>query len=106
MAIHTPAGKEGMHPCHPGSANRAVSIASVTVAYNGAHTLLRHLDARKGQSQKVNEIVVVNNASTDSALDLLMARFPEVTVLNLAANGGVGGGLAAGLEYAAIAKKL
>ncbi len=81
------------------------SIASVTVAYNGAQVLPRHLDALMRQTQTIDEIVVVNNASTDDTLNLLAARYPEITVLNLPENGGVGGGLAAGLAYTALTKK-
>jgi GT2 family glycosyltransferase len=105
MAINTPAGKEGVFLPNPGPAKTAISIASVTVAYNGSPVLPRHLDALKRQTQKINEIVVVNNASSDDTLDVLVAEFPEVTVLSLPENSGVGGGLAAGLNYAAITKK-
>ena len=79
--------------------NRA-SVASVTIAYNGQAFLERHLDALLGQSRPLDEIIVVNNASTDGTLPLLTERYPLVTVLNLPTNLGVGGGYAAGLEYA------
>ena len=85
--------------------SKAHSIASVTVVFNGAQVLSRHLDALKRQTYKIDEMVVVNNASTDATLDLLAFRYPEVTLLNLPANVGVGGGYAAGLEYAALTKK-
>jgi GT2 family glycosyltransferase len=81
------------------------SIASITVAYNGGDVLRRHLQSLKGQSFTIDEIVVVDNASTDDTLHLLATEFPEVTVLRLPENEGVGGGLAAGLAYAALEKK-
>lgn len=84
---------------------KEVSVASVTVAYNGGDVLPRHLDALKRQTRKLDEIVVVNNASTDDTLSLLNAEYPEVTVLNQVLNGGVGGGYAAGLAYAALTKR-
>jgi GT2 family glycosyltransferase len=84
---------------------KALSIASVSVAYNGADVLPRHLDALKGQTRQLDEIVVVNNASTDNTLSLLAGAYPEVTLLNLRENRGVGGGFAAGLTYAALTKK-
>ena len=90
---------------NPASANGAISIASVTVAYNGAHVLERHLEALKRQSHDISEIIVVNNASSDGTTELLATKFPEITVLNLSENAGVGGGLAAGLEYAAVTKE-
>jgi rhamnosyltransferase len=80
-------------------------IASVTVAYNGASVLRQHLESLKQQTRKLDEIVVVDNSSTDATLHLLASEYPEVTVLHLPANGGVGGGLAAGLAYAALEKK-
>lgn len=92
-------------PQKPGSQKREVSIASVTVAYNGAPLLPQHLEALKRQTRRINEIIVVNNASTDATVSLLADRYPEITVLNLSQNGGVGGGLAAGLSYAAITKR-
>ncbi len=84
---------------------KELSIASVTVVYNGADVLARHIDALKRQTRAINEIVVVNNASTDETLNLLRSRYPEVTVLNESVNRGVGGGYAAGLAYAALTKK-
>jgi rhamnosyltransferase len=105
MAINTPAENEGIAEQNAGSQKKGISIASITVAYNGARVLPRHLEAIRRQTQEIDEIVVVNNASTDDTLTLLASRYPEITVLNLSENGGVGGGLAAGLNYAAITKK-
>lgn len=76
------------------------SIASVTVAYNGEAFLVRHLDALLGQTLPLDEIIVVNNASTDATLKLLSKYYPQVTIINLSDNAGVGGGYAAGLNYA------
>lgn len=82
-----------------------LSIASVTIAYNGAPVLGRHLDSLRQQTRGLDEIVVVNNASTDNTLNLLTTDYPEVTVLQQRENTGVGGGLAAGLAYAALERK-
>lgn len=81
------------------------SVASVTVATNAARFLPRQLDALKRQTRKINEIVVVDNASDDDTVSLLATEYPEVKVLNLAKNGGVGGGFSAGLTYTATLKK-
>lgn len=81
------------------------SVASVTVATNAARILPRQLDALKEQSRKIDQIIVVDNASSDGTADMLATQYPEVTVLSLPENGGVGGGYAAGLAHAAIAKK-
>jgi rhamnosyltransferase len=87
------------------AARKPLSIASVTVAYNGKEFLARHLDALLQQTHALQEIIVVNNASTDSTVQLLSERYPQVTVIDLAANAGVGGGYAAGLDYALNGKK-
>lgn len=84
---------------------RKLSIASVTVAYNGAGVLPKQLDALARQSRPLNEIIVVNNGSTDKTLDLLSAKYPQATVLNLPVNVGVGGGFSAGLDYAVTEKQ-
>ena len=76
-----------------------VSVASVTVVYNGAAMLARQLDALRVQTRKLDEIVVVNNASSDDVLSLLAELYPEVTIINLPENGGVGAGFTAGLSY-------
>lgn len=83
----------------------AGSIASVTVSYNGAKVLPGHLDALSRQERGLQEIIVVNNGSTDGTRELLAQRYPQVTVLNLPENVGVGGGFSAGLSYAAIERK-
>ncbi|HZW95161.1 MAG TPA: glycosyltransferase [Candidatus Eremiobacteraceae bacterium] len=82
-----------------------LSIASVIVVYNGGKVLPRLLNALKQQTRRVDEIVVVNNASSDDTANLLSTEYPEVTVLNQPENGGVGGGFAAGLAYAALTRK-
>ena len=89
----------------PSVVSKAPSIASVTIAYNGANALRRHLESLKGQSRRLDEIVVVDNASTDDTLKLLTSDYPDVKVLRLPRNSGVGGGLAVGLAYAALQKK-
>jgi GT2 family glycosyltransferase len=75
-------------------------VASITVAWNGACTLSRHVEGLKAQTVPLQEIIVVDNASTDETVSLLRRDFPFVTILPLSKNLGVGGGSAAGLEYA------
>lgn len=82
----------------------SISIASVTVSYNGARTLSRHLDALERQTRRIDEIIVVDNASSDGTTKVL-ASHQDVTVLGLSENFGVGGGYAEGLKYAALRKK-
>jgi len=77
-----------------------MSIASVTVVYNGEHVIPHHLNAILAQSHRVDEIIIVNNASTDPTSSMLARLYPQATVLTLPRNEGVGGGYAAGLRYA------
>lgn len=84
-----------------GEASRPVtSVASITTAYNGAPALARNIDALLRQNRPLQEIIVVDNASTDETSSLLAKSYPQVTVLRMAKNLGTGGALAAGLTYA------
>jgi rhamnopyranosyl-N-acetylglucosaminyl-diphospho-decaprenol beta-1,3/1,4-galactofuranosyltransferase len=82
-----------------------LSIASVTVATNAAAVLPRQLDALLRQTRPLQEIIVVDNGSTDSTLEMLRSRYPEIIVLELGQNLGVGGAFSEGLAYAALKKK-
>lgn len=84
---------------------KGLSIASVTLAYNAAETLPKQLDLLVRQTRPLDEIIVVNNGSTDDTLAVVSTHYPKVSVLNLPANVGVGGGYAAGLTYAAMERK-
>lgn len=81
------------------------SIASVTVAYNGANILPRHIEALLRQVRPLQEVIVVDNGSSDGTSALVAERYPQVKVLRTTENLGVGGGLAAGLAYAALEKR-
>lgn len=81
------------------------SIASVTLAYNGAKNLPRQVEALLRQVRPLQEIVVVDNASTDGTSAMLADRYPEVTVLRMTENLGAAGAWAAGLSYAALQKR-
>lgn len=81
------------------------SIASVTVATNAARILPRQLEALRRQTRKLDEIIVVDNASTDGTRQLLATRYPDVKVLSLPENRGVGGAFSAGLTYTTAVKK-
>jgi GT2 family glycosyltransferase len=78
------------------------SVASVTVTYNAARILSRQMDALLRQTRPLQEIIVVDNTSTDGTGAMLAERYPQVTVLRMPENLGVAGGWAAGLSYAAL----
>jgi len=81
------------------------SIASVTIAYNGARMLPRQMDALLAQARTLQEIVVVDNASSDGTAAMLAQRYPQVTVLRMKENAGAAGAWARGLSYAALEKR-
>jgi rhamnopyranosyl-N-acetylglucosaminyl-diphospho-decaprenol beta-1,3/1,4-galactofuranosyltransferase len=72
-------------------------IVAVIVTYNRCELLKRCLDYLKGQSRQVDEIVVINNGSTDDTEAMLAARNVRcITQENL----GSAGGWSRGIEYA------
>lgn len=81
------------------------SVASVTVAYNAVNVISRQIDALLQQSSELQEIIVVDNASTDGTGSMLAQRYPQITVLRMAENLGQAGGWAVGLSYAALKKR-
>jgi len=81
------------------------SVATVTVAFNAADVLPRHLEALLSQTHPIREIIVVDNKSTDGSVALLAKQYPLVTVLQMPENLGAAGAWAAGLSYAALEKR-
>jgi N-acetylglucosaminyl-diphospho-decaprenol L-rhamnosyltransferase len=64
-------------------------LAIVIVSFNARDELAATLASLRGAPPRVShQIVVVDNASTDGAADLVRARFPDVTVI--AAGGNLG----------------
>jgi rhamnopyranosyl-N-acetylglucosaminyl-diphospho-decaprenol beta-1,3/1,4-galactofuranosyltransferase len=81
------------------------SVASLTTAYNAERALPRQIESLLGQTRSLQEIIVVDNASTDGTAAMLAARYPQVTVLRMPENLGAAGAWAAGLSYAALEKR-
>jgi rhamnopyranosyl-N-acetylglucosaminyl-diphospho-decaprenol beta-1,3/1,4-galactofuranosyltransferase len=74
-------------------------IACVVVAYNNGDNIGKLLESLLAQSKRIEEIIVVDNASSDDTAKVVKDRFPQVTLLANASNTGVGGGYAQGMEY-------
>ena len=73
-------------------------VRAVVVSWNGAHLLSACLDSLLAQgSDRLHEVVVVDNGSTDTTADLLAQSYPQVRVIRTAENLGFAGGVAAGL---------
>jgi GT2 family glycosyltransferase len=82
-----------------------VSVASVTVTYNAERTVPRQVEALLRQTRPLQEMLVVDNASSDGTCALLEKRYPQVKILRMPENVGIGGGLAVGMAYAAIERR-
>lgn len=76
-----------------------MNIAVIIVTYNRKNDVVRCINAVLEQSVIVENIVVVNNASTDGTKELLES-IDGITVLNLDHNTGGAGGFYTGLKYA------
>jgi glycosyltransferase involved in cell wall biosynthesis len=71
-----------------------LKIAAILPAYNEAERIVRVLQAVL-DSPSVDEIIVVNDGSTDDTADVVR-RVPHVHLVDLRANQGKGGAMAAG----------
>jgi len=77
------------------------SVASVTITYNGKNLLAKHMRALLSQTRPLDEIVIVDNGSSDGTSEYLAQEFPQVKVLRLDVNVGAAGAWEAGIKYAA-----
>ncbi len=65
-----------------------MKVSVIIPCYNRSHTLARALDSVLAQSYLADEIIVVDDASTDDTSNLLQA-YPTVKVISLEKNRGV-----------------
>jgi len=70
------------------------------VTFNRAALLARGLEGLMALDRPLDEILVVDNASTDSTADLLADSYPEAVVHRLASNSGSSGGFSEGVRVA------
>ena len=75
-------------------------VAAVVVAFNRADLLREALDALAAQTRPLDEIVVVDNASTDDSADVAATHPAGVRLVRLSRNTGGAGGFAVGLATA------
>lgn len=66
--------------------SEARSVAAIIVNYNGQQWLGRCLDSVLGQTRPPEEIIVVDNASTDGSSQIVRQRYPQVQLLQLPEN--------------------
>ena len=82
----------------PASASQ--SIAVIIPSWNGAHLLPSCLDAVARQTRRPEQVIVVDDGSTDDTVTLLRRDYPWVLPLVLAENGGFARAVNAGLRAA------
>lgn len=77
-----------------------MSIAAVVVSFNRIGYLKECLRALEGQTRSLDEIIVVDNGSTDGSVDYIRSEHPGVILFETGENLGGAGGFAWGLEIA------
>lgn len=75
-------------------------VCAIVVTFNRKELLVECLRALQAQERSVEEILVVDNASTDGTADLVRQQFPDVELLALTKNGGGAGGFYEGMRWA------
>jgi len=75
-------------------------ICAVVVTYNRKTLLEECLAALLNQTRPLDEVIVVDNASTDGTEDIMRTRFADVTYVKLAENIGGAGGFHEGMKLA------
>jgi rhamnopyranosyl-N-acetylglucosaminyl-diphospho-decaprenol beta-1,3/1,4-galactofuranosyltransferase len=84
----------------PATKRDPLRVIAVVVTYNRQHLLLESLAAVHAQSRAPDEVIVVDNASTDETAALVRTRFASVRLAELARNTGGAGGFACGIALA------
>lgn len=77
-----------------------MTIAAVVVTYNRVDLLSKCLQALEQQDLKPDEIIVIDNASTDETMTVVTDRFSSATYVHLKENLGGAGGFSVGVDIA------
>lgn len=75
-------------------------ICAIVVTYNRLELLKLTIEKLLKQARKIDEIIVINNASTDGTQEFLEEIKDQVTVESLSENLGGAGGFSAGIKCA------
>ncbi|MDQ6733871.1 MAG: glycosyltransferase family 2 protein [Nitrospirota bacterium] len=77
-----------------------MSVAAVVVSFNRLELLRKCLTALQAQDRIPDEIILVDNCSSDGSPEMVREEFPDVSVFEPGENLGGAGGFAWGLELA------
>jgi len=67
---------------------KLAKVAVVILNWNGREFLQKFLPSVLANSQDVAEIIIADNASTDSSIEFLQANYPQIRIINNSSNGG------------------
>jgi glycosyltransferase involved in cell wall biosynthesis len=73
------------------------TVSAIIPTFNGEAFIARAIESALTQTTPPNEIVVIDDASTDRTADLVAARFPRLRLLRLECNVGSGAARNAGI---------
>lgn len=77
-----------------------MSVAAVVVSFNRLSLLMKCLSALENQTRPLDEVIVVDNGSTDGSVEYVRDNFPHFTLFETGKNLGGAGGFAWGMEIA------
>jgi GT2 family glycosyltransferase len=77
-----------------------MKVSIIVPNFNGLSILRTCLASLVSHDRKPDQIIVVDNASTDGSMDLVPGEFPEVEFVRLGRNTGFTGANNAGIEAA------
>ena len=79
---------------------KPISICAVVATFNRKAVLTACLTALLSQSRPLDEIILIDNASTDGTEELVKVEFSQVTYVKLSENIGSAGGFGEGIRLA------
>jgi len=90
----------GRKPLPPDTQPNTVAASIVIPNWNGRDLLEKYLPSVLAAAGEANEVIVVDDASTDGSAEFLIAHFPNVRLIRNPTNLGFGGGSNAGFRAA------
>jgi len=79
--------------------NSDLQIGVIIVNYNSGDNIVRCIDSVYKQTVKTSDILIVDNASTDSSISLIRSEFPDIKIIELTENLGLPAARNTGIEH-------